>query len=73
MWVIFFHFASLHTTPSCIYYYYYTRIDPMNEVEVEAGAKLTTIAKSKQADGGDQNIWYIQVRTVMKNFFSSSY
>ena len=33
----------------------------MNEVEVEAGAKLTTIAKSKQT-GGDQNIWYIQVR-----------
>ena len=35
------------------------RVDPMNEVEVEAGAVLVAIAKSKQA--GEQNIWFIQV------------
>lgn len=35
------------------------RMDPMNEVEVESGANLTSIAKSKQ--GGEQNIWFLQV------------
>ncbi len=35
------------------------RMDPMNEVEVEAGAILTSITRSRQK--GDQNIWFIQV------------
>ena len=36
------------------------RADPMNEVEVEPGADLKSIVKSKQS--GEQNIWFIQVR-----------
>ena len=37
------------------------RMDPMNEVEVDTGADLKSIAKSKQ-QVGDQNLWFIQVR-----------
>ncbi len=59
----------------------YFRMDPMNEVEVEAGAKLTAIVKGKTqpgggggaaaaaaAAGGEQNIWYIQVRFQLLHF-----
>ena len=39
------------------------RMDPMNEVEVETGARLKSITKSKQEKGQatDQNIWFVQV------------
>ncbi len=56
----------------------YFRMDPMNEVEVEAGARLTAIVKGKTlpggggggaaAAGGEQNIWYIQVRLQLLHF-----
>jgi hypothetical protein len=51
------------------------RIDPMNEVEVDTGASLMSIVKSKETSD-DQNNWFIQVfhikcSTVFMVFFYS--
>ena len=54
------------------------RLDPMNQVEVESGAELKSIVRSKERSSADQNIWFIQGSVTygschMVDWFSLAY